>query len=213
MTKRPIRTVLKDSSLAKIGIPKEMRSMTINDFMTFGESNLISVKEFATDYINNIGSKFDDNISVFLFGGNGTGKTLTACMILIEAYRKRFTVKRCTFAEYIVKYTEGWGSNLSALPHDNLFENYTDVEFLVLEEVGKEIESKIASPVLESLLRYREEKGYPTIICTNLNLKAFEDRYGASIISLIKGNFFPVKIEGKDRRQELFEKRLHHEEQ
>ena len=36
---------------------------------------------------------------------------------------------------------------------DNLYQNYKNVEFLVLEEVGKEIDSKIAKPILEDLLR------------------------------------------------------------
>ena len=70
----------------------------------------------------------------------------------------------------------------------------------MLEEVGKEIDSKITKPILEDLLRYREEKGLVTIICTNLTIKDLEDLYGASIMSLIKGNMTPIKITGKDRR-------------
>ena len=70
----------------------------------------------------------------------------------------------------------------------------------MLEEIGKEIDSKIAKPILEDLLRYREEHGLVTIICCNLDLPEFKNLYGNSICSLVNGNETIIKIVGKDRR-------------
>lgn len=70
----------------------------------------------------------------------------------------------------------------------------------MLEEVGKEIDSKVSAPILEDLLRYREDNGLVTIVCTNLNISLMTERYGESCISLLKGNTTPVMIECEDKR-------------
>ena len=71
--------------------------------------------------------------------------------------------------------------------------------------VGKTfIGSMIAAPILEDLLRYREDKHLPTIVCTNLDIDTVEERYGYSIVSLIKGNMTPILIEGEDKRSNYY---------
>ena len=77
----------------------------------------------------------------------------------------------------------------------------------MLEEVGKEIDSKVSAPILEDLLRYREDNGLVTIVCTNLNISLMTERYGESCISLLKGNTTPVMIECEDKRATIFKKR------
>ena len=89
-----------------------------------------------------------------------------------------------------------------------LYNNYKAVEFLVIEEIGKEIDSKVAAPILEDCLRYREDHGLVTIICTNLDIREMKDRYGMSSYSLMQGNMTPVLIEGKDKRREFYTDRL-----
>ena len=74
----------------------------------------------------------------------------------------------------------------------------------MLEEIGKEIDSKIAKPILEDLLRYREEHGLVTIVCTNLTPSTIKELYGASVCSLINGNMTVIVIDSEDMRQEVF---------
>ena len=111
-----------------------------------------------------------------------------------------------TFSSYISAYTESWGANKSEreVIEQDLLDKYKGVEFLVLEEIGKEIDSKIAKPILEDLLRYREEHGLSTIICCNLDLPDFRKYYEDSICSLISGSQTVIKIVAKDRREEVF---------
>ena len=78
----------------------------------------------------------------------------------------------------------------------------------MIEEIGKEIDSKVAAPILEDCLRYREDHGLVTIICTNLDIREMKERYGASSYSLMQGNMTPVLIEGKDKRREFYSDRL-----
>lgn len=199
---RPLRKTLNSKSLSLIGIPKKFHNITIEDFEAFDEE-LLDVKTYVEEYISDIPTRFNQNSGLLFFGSNGVGKTMLASIIAKECYRNRYSVRRVTFMEYISQYTRAWGAKTpeEKETQESLFyDNFKGVEFLVLEEVGKEIESNINVSILEDCLRYREDKGLVTIICTNLSGKNLFERYGASIESLIKGNFTPIKVVGKDRR-------------
>lgn len=210
MSKRPVRTVVSEDSLKLIGIPKSFRSNTLKDFDVKGKSELKKVKGLVQAYIEDLDSNFENNKGLFLYGSNGVGKTMLSSIILKEAYRHRYTSRRSTFVEYVDKYTKVWNAKSAdekATLEDELYTYYKAVEFLVLEEVGKEIDSKVSAPILEDLLRYREDNGLVTIVCTNLNISLMTERYGESCISLLKGNTTPVMIECEDKRATIFKKR------
>lgn len=210
MSKRPVRTVVSEDSLKLIGIPKSFRGNTLKDFDVKGKSELKKVKGLVQAYIEDLDSNFKNNKGLFLYGSNGVGKTMLSSIILKEAYRHRYTSRRSTFVEYVDKYTKVWNAKSAdekATLEDELYTYYKAVEFLVLEEVGKEIDSKVSAPILEDLLRYREDNGLVTIVCTNLNISLMTERYGESCISLLKGNTTPVMIECEDKRATIFKKR------
>ena len=164
-------------SLTLIGIPRDLRKKTLDDFDTFGSEEPEEVKSFVGNYIETIPDNFKNCRGIFFYGSNGQGKTLLSSIILKEVYRRRYIGRRCTFSEYLSKYTHLW--NLSGPQLDSeqeLFDNwFTHAEFLVLEEIGKERDNSLSVPVLEDLLRQREDGGLPTIICTNLSPKDFGD--------------------------------------
>lgn len=208
--KRPVRTHMNETSLSLIGIPKTFINKSLEDFVTRGSSALSDVKKLVKYYIDSIDDNFENNKGLFMYGSNGVGKTMLSCIILKEAYRHRYTSRRTTFVEYINKYTRVWDAKNSDerdLLEDELYTYYKSAEFLVLEEVGKEIDSKVAAPIFEDLLRYREDHGLVTIICTNLNIKLMTERYGESCISLLRGNTTPVMIECSDKRVQAFKRR------
>lgn len=199
--KRPIRPVVTESSLILMGVPKHFCKVTLDDFKTY--SGVEEVKMFVKDYISHLYENIEENRGIFFCGSNGVGKSMLSCIILKEAYRRRFSCRRITFSQYISYYTEAWNvrdKQEKEILENDFYEKYKGVEFLVLEEIGKEIDSKIAQPILEDLLRYREEHGLVTIICSNIDMKVIEEKYGSSIASLCKGHMTPVTIVGKDMR-------------
>lgn len=206
---RPIRTELNPKSLTLIGIPKDLRKKGIEDFDTFDSKPLIRVKKLVNEYIEEIPENFERCKGIFFYGSNGQGKTLLSSIILKEAYRRRYSCRRCTFTEYLAHYTRLWNLSGNDLfnGQDSFMNNYTLAEFLVLEEIGKERDTNLSVPVLEDLLRQREDNCLPTIICTNLTPKDFGERYGESIISLVKGNMTPIELTGSDRREKYFKER------
>lgn len=198
--KRPERKAINVHSLVLMGVPRRFayKYNSLNYFQTYGNPDLEEVKEFVEDYMKNFDENFMIGNGICFYGSNGVGKSMLSCIILREAYRKRYSCRRQTFSNLISEYTAMWNSS-----NESAYEEYRGVELLVLEEVGKEVDSKIASPILEDCLRYREEHGLLTIICSNLSPKDLEERYGASIMSLIKGSMTPVKIVAEDKRQEV----------
>lgn len=206
--KRPLRTVLNYKSLSIIGIPRKFHEIKIEDFNTYNNECLEEVVSYVKSYILNISARFKTCEGVFFYGANGTGKTMLSSLILKEAYKNRYSGRRLTFADYVSLYTSVW-SSYNDEKEDLKYKAsvYKNVEFLVLEEIGKEIDSSISVPILEELLRYREDKGLVTIICTNLSPKLVTEHYGASIMSLIKGSMTPIKIETNDYRMNFFKRR------
>lgn len=201
---RPPRTEINDSSLVMMGVPKKFCHTTLDDFETFDNYDLEIVKKFVKKYLDNLQSNIKNCRGIFFIGSNGVGKTMLSCIILKEAYRLRYSCRRVTFSQYISYYTESWGTkdkDEKEVINTDFYSAYKGVEFLVLEEVGKEIDSKIAKPILEDLLRYREEHGLITIICCNISMKDFKELYGNSIASLVNGNEVIIRIVAKDRRE------------
>ena len=199
--KRPVRSYVSESSLILMGVPKHFCKVSLNDFKTY--EGVKEVKVFVKDYIDHLDQNIKENKGIFFCGSNGVGKSMLSCIILKEAYRRRYSCRRITFSQYISYYTEAWNvkdKQEKDVLEGDFYEKYKGVEFLVLEEIGKEIDSKIAQPILEDLLRYREEHGLVTIICSNIPMKVIEEKYGASIASLCKGHMTPVTIVGKDMR-------------
>lgn len=203
---RPLREEVNKDSLVMMGVPRRFCDKTIKDYNTYSKKSLKAIKSFVEDYVKDIENNMTENKGICFIGSNGVGKSLLSCIILKEAYRHRYSCRRVTFSAYITAYTESWGANKSEkeVLETELFEKYKGVEFLVLEEIGKEIDSKIAKPILEDLLRYREEHGLVTIICTNLTPTTLKEIYGASVCSLINGNMTVIVIDSEDKRQEVF---------
>jgi DNA replication protein DnaC len=199
--KRPKRPFINEQSLILMGVPKHFCKVTLDDFKTY--DGVKEVKVFVEDYIKHLPQNIEDNRGIFFCGSNGVGKSMLSCIILKEAYRRRYSCRRVTFSQYINYYTEAWNvrdKNEKDTLESDFYEQYKGVEFLVLEEIGKEIDSKIAKPILEDLLRYREEHGLVTVICSNIPMKVVEETYGPSVASLCKGHMTPVTIVGKDMR-------------
>lgn len=197
---RPVRNNISEKSLQMMGIPKYLCKTEITDFKTGDSSNLNNVKLFVEKFLMNLEEHLNNGDGIFFCGSNGVGKTMLSCIIMKEAYKMRYMCRRISFAQYIDYYTNSWGYENNVEEIDK-YEWFKSCDFLVLEELGKEIDSKIAKPILEDLLRYRQENNKSTIICSNLTPEDFKTTYGNSIASLVNGSMTIIKIVSEDKRK------------
>ena len=178
-----------------------MQNISISDLYIPSEKYK-KVVDFVKAYLFDLPIvPLSDMKGICFMGSNGTGKTLLASLILKEAYACRYSCRRITFTQYVGIYTENWGNNEHTPLNPLTIDDVRNVEFLVLEEIGKEIDSKVTAPILEDLLRYREDNGLVTIICTNSDVKSLTARYGESVMSLIAGATTRITLTGTDFRK------------
>ena len=80
-----------------------------------------------------------------------------------------------------------------------------DSEFLVIDELGAEVDTAKGAEkaLLENILKIRDTKGLPTIICTNLKQEELTKRYGYTIDSMLN-LFIQVTFTTNDGRREAF---------
>lgn len=193
----PLRRTLNADNLAYKGVPREYYEASLETYPL--NPTLV---QLATNYIENLDVMLDDRINLLFYGANGSGKTYVSSIIVREAYRQRYSSMRTTVQGLIA---------LQFDKRDNiaLQQKYDDIwncHFLVVDELGKEQfgERHYNVTLIEELLRHRDTRGLPTIICTNLPLvgtDGIEGIYGKSIFSLVNGNFLPTMFVGDDHRK------------
>jgi DNA replication protein DnaC len=200
--KRPRRTTLSAKNLTYRGVPREYHNAHMDEYPIDED-----YKDLFTRYTDNLEIMFEDKVNLILYGSNGSGKTYLSCLVIKDAYTKRFSAFRTTLQRYIdLQFKKNEEGVVELI---NKIEN---AEFLVIDEVGKETFDKSQFNIikLEELLRQRDTIGRPTIICTNLPLEqegGLYHQYGKSISSLIDGNFMKVLFEGDDNRSYVSKKK------
>lgn len=79
--------------------------------------------------------------------------------------------------------------------------DHLNVRVLVLDDLGKELNTDYNTAGFDELLRARYDKGLPTIVTTNLSREAWGDKYGKAMGSFVYEAFKHVIIGTKDLRR------------
>lgn len=190
---RGYRKTVSKESLNLIGIPSPYQGLTWEDYR-FQDSSLEKIFKGYTEHCD---AMYQDCINLFITGSNASGKTLAASIILQQCFNFYYKVKMGDFKDFIAKTFAG-----------NDTSDYYDVEFLVIDELGAEVNLKSSAEksLLEELLKKRFAFGYPTIICSNLSIGQLKERYGNTVASMLN-DFVKITIISKDGRQEAFRKK------
>lgn len=77
----------------------------------------------------------------------------------------------------------------------------TGCDLLVLDDLGMEFDTPFTRACIYNILNARLLEGHPTVVSTNLGLRALQERYGDQIASRISGGFVPLLCVGNDIRQ------------
>lgn len=189
-------------NLMRRGVPKEYLDASLD---TFEKSDII---ETLKRYIESLDDVFDDRLCLTLFGNNGTGKTYFSSIVIKESYLRRYKSNLITLNNLI---DLEFKSNKSQEDYAKL-EAISQSHFLVIDEVGKEFDTKTGSnvKVLEKYLRNAFTYGNVVILCTNLGLENDKNgelgvysRYGESVKSLLNDSL-RIRFVGEDFRTKVF---------
>lgn len=129
--------------------------------------------------------------SLLLYGGYGTGKTtlMQAAGYALQAFGIDYTYKAARFFD----------------DPRNDFTPCRKPSPLMVDEFGREQEKvneygNVTRPIMDVLL-YRHEKGYPTILATNLLMEEMGDRYGEYFLDRLRGGYEMIFYDEKSYRK------------
>ncbi len=147
----------------------------------------------------NYAKYFDtDSVNLYFCGRTGLGKTHLSLAIANEVMKKGYNVVYGSVINFLNKLErEKFGRADSFETEDILI----DADLLILDDLGAEFSTAVATSSLYNIINSRIARGVPTIISSNLNLEEIKTRYPESVASRIIGNYVVVKFFGDDIRQ------------
>lgn len=129
--------------------------------------------------------------SLLLYGGYGTGKTtlMQAAGYALQAFGIDYTYKAARFFD----------------DPRNDFTPCRKPSPLMVDEFGREQEKvneygNVTRPIMDVLL-YRYDKGYPTILATNLLMEEMGNRYGEYFLDRLRGGYETIFYDEKSYRK------------
>lgn len=153
------------------------------------------IETFDSDYHN-----------LFFYGTVGTGKSfLSGCIAkeLIENGHSVIYFSAAGLFEILSKNIFDYKNKDDTV---DSFENLSDCDLLIIDDLGTEFTKNIAPSVLFSLLNGRHLNKRSTLISTNLSLEDVRNRYSDRVFSRITSHYNLCKFTGPDIR--MLQKRL-----
>jgi DNA replication protein DnaC len=133
---------------------------------------------------------------LFLYGETGTGKTMiaycTARKWILEGH-KVCVVKAIDMFNQI---RSGFSDN-SKTDADEIRRFYSEVPYLVLDDLGSEKHNEWVEEIIYKLIDDRRDYLRPTIITSNMKPSGISKRYGARVIRRIKDSGLSIEIKDK----------------
>lgn len=165
------------------------------EFWGVATADLIETRALkkVREYAANLRRDLETGLGLLMVGPNGTGKTASAVLVLIEALRADLSIGFLTARDYVsTAYTRDetiseWRGRLAC------------AKVLVIDELGKEHrakDSEHAISELDDLLRWRRGRMLPTLIATNYDADQIRSAYGESIWSILQDRFDWVPFSG-----------------
>ena len=188
--------------LYSCGIPWGLQVLGKRDI--YQQSEAVSV---VMDYIDKPEENFKYGMGLFLYGPNGSGKTMLGSLVLKAYAAKGYSICFTTFIELL----EGKKSSWSDQDEKDWFaRQVTNADILVIDDPGKEHRVSergidFINSLLQEVVRYRISNNLPTIITTNLDPADFRKAYGADIGSLLTESTIIQSVPGIDGRRKKFE--------
>lgn len=203
------------------GVPAKFREASFDNFRG---GDIIKKKclEFISAYNRDIriyegvNASFDKGLlsypgSIVFTGTTGCGKTHLAVslwreLVLESRSREVFFITvpellleiRATFGQK--KSFDSWEKSDPNQTEEQVINNYSKVELLILDDLGSEKTSDFTIQSLYLIIDRRNRELRPTIITTNLSLQEIEDNLGARIASRL-ADMTIIKINMPDYRK------------
>lgn len=175
-----------------------------NDQMRASWQDILAVdpaaEKIASGYVDDIEANVSRGRGLILQGSAGIGKTLLATLVLKWGMAHGFDGQFFLFPSFLDAYAAGWDNSED---RDWFYQKAGSTPLLVIDDVGKEADSRSGSSIMESfeiVIQNRVNAGLPTILSTNLTPQQLQNRYGGHIFSRLNGYADLIEMSGEDFR-------------
>ncbi len=168
-------------------------------YQRLGWDDLVNedVKSWCRQYLEH--NLADRGVGLLLTGSFGSGKTLSATLLLKELVKRGYHCYATTFASMVETYTAGWRD-----PEDKKYfiRKVVNSDVLLLDDLGKEFKrsNRLAETTFDDVLRTRVQAGRATLLTTNMTKEELGDGYGGAALSLLREVILTYQFSGDDYR-------------
>lgn len=193
--------------LALANVPLKFWDNEVNDI------ERPNVKIVVAKYISNIDIMWRKGWGLFVYGGNGTGKSMLASIILKEAIKRGYLVYFTSLSEVLQKYCDAMYNQDARRDFE---EDFLSADFIVLDDVDKAYKNQktFIDSAYDYLFRTRANRMLPIIVTSNLGREDLvqkdgeQQTFGRSLLSLFNEHLHDLCVRGMDRRQMKLKKEM-----
>lgn len=131
---------------------------------------------------------------LLMTGAKGTGKTH------LGAAAVRDTQDRNVSMEDLIYKVESSMNFKSPQTEEEVFNDYSTVKFLVIDEVGRSLKREKEIEILSYILRKRYDNQIPTIVISNLEKKVLMKNLGEAVVDRLRETATSIEFTGESYR-------------
>jgi DNA replication protein DnaC len=162
------------------------------------QQNMQTVYRTAARFVEQFGRTYQN---LLLYGNTGLGKTFLCNCIAKDLLDAGHIVLYIT-APRLFKLIEDarFKRDGDSDESDDMIESATEVDLLIIDDLGAEFSTVITSSALFDIFNQRRLARKATVISTNLTMPELNEQYSDRIVSRILGDFNSLKFFGDDIR-------------
>lgn len=151
--------------------------------------------DYCKDFVKNFNSTSGN---ILLYGRTGIGKTFLSTCIGKEILSQGYSVLYVSAPQFMDICDKKMKDRTLSSRHD--FELLSDVDLLIIDDLGTEVKSSVSVSNLLECVNTRIQKSKSTVISTNYTLSDLESAYNERFISRIVEHYELLRLTGKDIR-------------
>ena len=165
---------------------------------TSPKANINYIRQEAEKFINDFKKK---HMNFLFYGKAGRGKTFMCHCIIKELIERHVSVLYITISKLCKLFEDYRFNRQSMIEPDEQMEIITNVDLLVIDDLGAEVPTIVTTAALFEVLNERLLSQRAVIISANLTLKDLQEQYTDRITSRIAGSYRYLEFFGDDIRR------------